>query len=380
MFKRSGREILVEMIEGQRKGFLLGLLRGGLTILSGVYCLLVKLLLFLYRCRLLRRKKLPAWTISVGNITVGGTGKTPAVAMLAGELQKRKRKVAILSRGYKRVRSRGSPAPGKMGVVSGGESILMEIREAGDEPYLLAGNLPGVAVLVGKDRMASGNYALNNFAVDTLILDDGYQYWPLERDLDVVVIDGLNPFGNGHLLPRGRLREPLKNLRRGDLFILTRVDQADDLDDLREKLRRIKPGAKMVETVHYPGRLIDLNTREERKPAILSGKKVLALSSLGHPESFERTLAELGALLVEKVRFPDHHWYGEAELREVGEQALRKGAEFIITTEKDAIRIPPGTKSPVELLYLTVKMKIVRGEEILKELLCKKSLKPYMGT
>ncbi len=370
MIKQGWQGFLIEIAEGEGKGFWVSFLRGGLTILSAVYYLFIELLAFLYRCRLLKRKKLSGYTISVGNITVGGTGKTPAVAMLAEELRKRKRKIAILSRGYKRVSSQ-LPAgrPGKVGVVSRGGSIEAGVREAGDEPYLLAGNLPGVAVLVGKDRVCSGNYALTNFAVDTFILDDGYQYWPLQRDLDVLVIDSTNPFGNGYLLPRGRLREPLRNLKRGDMFLLTRVDQADNLDSLRERLKKLKPGAKIIETVHQPGYLSDLNTGVRQELPILSGKKVLALSSIGHPQSFERTLTELGALLVKRVRFPDHHWYKETELREVGEEALRRQAELIITTEKDAVRIPPGTKSPVELLYLKIKLRIVKGEEVLQELL-----------
>ncbi len=355
------------MVEGEEKGFLFNLLRAVLTILSGVYFLLTGLLLFLYRCRLLKRKKLPGYTISVGNITVGGTGKTPAVEMLAKELQKRNCKVAILSRGYKRVHSPQSIVHSKMGIVSDGTKTLMPVREAGDEPYLLAGNLPGVAVIVGKDRFSSGKYALDNLGVDTLVLDDGYQHWPLERDLDIVVIDSTNPFGNGHLLPRGRLREPLKNLRRGNLFLLTRVDQADDLEGLRERLGKINPGAKIVETVHHPDRLLELRTGEQRELSLLAGKRVLALSSIGHPESFERTLTSLGALLVEKIRFPDHHWYKDNELKEIGGEALRKEAELIVTTEKDAVRIPPGTASPVEIFYLKIRLRIVRGEGILEE-------------
>ncbi len=372
------------MVEGGGTGFLLNLLRFGLTILSGVYCFLTEILLFFYRCRLLKRKKLPGYTISVGNITVGGTGKTPAVEMLAKELQRRNRKVAILSRGYKRVHSPQSPLKywwanivpskmpagrhSKMGIVSDGTKMLMPVREAGDEPYLLAGNLPGIAVIVGKDRFSSGKYALDNLGVDTLILDDGYQHWPLERDLDIVVIDSTNPFGNGYLLPRGRLREPLKNLRRGNLFLLTRVDQADDLEGLRERLRKLNPGAKIMETVHHPECLLELRTGEQRELSLLAGKRALVLSSIGYPESFERTLTSLGALLVEKIRFPDHHWYNEDELREIGAGALRKEAEFIVTTEKDTVRIPSGTASPVEILYLRIRLRIVRGEEILEEL------------
>ena len=374
MIKRGWQEFLIEITEGQRKGFLVSLLRAGLTVLSGVYYILIEIRLLLYRCRLLKKKKLSSYTISVGNITVGGTGKTPAVAMLAEELQKRKCRVAVLSRGYGREVNcssgkRTTSALKEISVVSDGKKLLMEVREAGDEPYLLAKNLPGVAVLVGKDRKLTGNYALNNLTVNTLILDDGYQYWPLIRDLDIVVIDSLNPFGNGHLLPRGKLREPLKNLRRGGLFLLTRVDQADNLNSLREKLRKIKPGVKIVETIHHPDHLIDFKTGERQELGLLSGKRVLVLSSLGHPQSFERTLSKLGALLVEKVRFPDHHRYREAELREVEEKALKKGVDFIITTEKDAVRIASRERASVEMLYLTIKLRIIKGKESLEELL-----------
>jgi tetraacyldisaccharide 4'-kinase len=160
----------------------------------------------------------------------------------------------------------------------------------------------------------------------------------------------------------------LKNLRRGDLFLLTRVDQGDDLEGLRERLRKINPGAKIVETVHHPDCLFELRTGEQRELPLLAGKRVLALSSIGRPESFERTLTSLGALLVEKIRFPDHHWYNEDELREIGAEALRKEAEFIVTTEKDTVRIPRGTALPVEILYLKISLKIVKGEEILEEL------------
>ncbi len=359
--------------EGQKRGLLASLLRGALAVLSLVYCLLIQSVLFLYRLRVLRKRKLPARVISVGNITVGGTGKTPLVEMLASELGKRGCKVAILSRGYGR---RVNPAAGKrmprmvnrVAVVSDGKTLLMDAMEAGDEPYLLARNLPQVAVLVGKDRRLTGNYALNKLRVDTIILDDGYQYWPLKKDLNIVIIDSTNPFGTGHLLPRGRLREPLGSLKRADLFFLTRVDQVDAVEGLMERLGRLNPQAKVLKSVHQADHLIDLRTGERTELTILKGKKVLPLSSIGNPESFERTLNDLGALLVDSVRFPDHHLYQPGELKGVEEEAIRKGAELIITTEKDAVRLPL-KESGFPYLFLVVKLKITQGREHLESLL-----------
>ena len=362
---KNWHQVWAGIAEGKKRGLLASLLRAALTALSAIYCLLIKSVLFLYRLRILRRRKLPARVISVGNITVGGTGKTPLVEMLARELGKRGCKVAILSRGYKRVHSRWSIVHSKMGVVSDGTKILMDAMEAGDEPYLLAKNLPQVAVLVGKDRRLTGNYALNRFSVDTIILDDGYQYWPLERDLDIVAIDSLNPFGNGYLLPRGRLREPLGNLKRADVFLLTRVDQGNAVEGLMERLRRLNPQAQTLKSVHQADHLIDLRTGEKTELTILKGKRVLPLSSIGHPESFESTLTDLGAVIVDSVRFPDHHLYQTGELKGVEEEAIRKGAELIITTEKDAVRLPL-RKSDFPFLSLVVKLKITQGREHLR--------------
>ncbi len=365
---KNWREVLIGKVEGGERGLLAGLLRVALTALSLAYCLLIQSVLFLYRLRILRKRKLAGLVISVGNITVGGTGKTPLVEMLASGLERKGCRVAILSRGYGRT---VNPASGKraprsvnrIGIVSNGKKLLMDVREAGDEPYLLAKNLPGVAVLVGKDRRLTGDYALRKFGVDTIILDDGYQYWPLKKDLELVVIDSTNPFGTGHLLPRGRLREPLGSLKRADLFLLTRVDQADQVEGLMERLGKINPQTRILESVHHPSHLIDLRTGERTELTIVNDKRVLSLSSIGNPESFEKTLTGLGALLVARVRFPDHHLYQPGELKGVEEEAIGKGAELIITTEKDAVRLHQDYLWSLPILFLKVQLKIVRGRE-----------------
>ncbi|MBT9138316.1 tetraacyldisaccharide 4'-kinase [candidate division NPL-UPA2 bacterium Unc8] len=339
-----------------------------LTVLSQLYRVVIFFIALFYRRDILRRRKLPCYVISVGNITAGGTGKTPAVAMIAGLLKERGRKVAILSRGYKRIHSRWSIVHSKIGVVSDGAKTLMDVKESGDEPYLLSRKLPGIAVLVGGDRRLTGSYAITNFRTDTIVLDDGFQYLRLHRDLDIVIIDSAAPFGNGRLLPRGRLREPLRSLRRGKIFLLTRVDQADNIDNLIKRLGEINPHAKIVQTIHFPEHLIDIRTGSREEIAVLSGKKILALSSIGSPESFEKTLIGLGAVLVKKLRFPDHHWYVENELREIKKKAIEKRAEFIVTTEKDAVRIALTEEEPsIDFFCMVIKLKIIKGEKLLEE-------------
>lgn len=342
-------------------------LRIVLTVLSQLYRCIIFFIILFYRWRIFPRRKLPCYVISVGNITVGGTGKTPAVVMIANLLKERGRKVAILSRGYKRILASGS-SRNKVTVVGSGEKLLVDVKEAGDEPYLLSRKLPQVAVLVGKNRILTGNYAITNFGTDTIVLDDGFQYLPLHRDLDIVTIDSIALFGNGRLLPRGRLREPLTSLKRGKVFLLTKVDQANNIENLIERLEKINPKAKVVQTIHFPEYLINIKTGKREELAILSGKKILALSSIGSPESFEKTLVALGASLVEKLRFPDHHWYVESELQEIKKKAMEKGTMLVVTTEKDAVRITLTEEEPrVDFFSMVISMKIIKGKKILEE-------------
>lgn len=352
---------LIKVIEGEEKGFCLGIFRVGLVFLSGIYFLLTKLRNFLYNLNLLKIKKLSVFTISVGNITVGGTGKTPMVSFLAEKFQGQGKKVAILSRGYKRDSSSG------IEVVSDGLKIKSSVRQGGDEPYLLAKNLPGVAVIVGKNRFSSGNYAIRELKSEVLILDDGFQHRRIARNVDIVLVDSTNPFGNGQLIPRGRLREPPGELKRADILVLTRTDQAEDLETLRETLKKINSQALFLETVHRGEGWVDFKTRKKVGLEELSGKKALALSSIGRPQAFEETLKSLGVLVVEKARFLDHYWYKKEDLRSVEEKAQAKGAEFILTTQKDAVRIPGDYRAELKIYYLKIKLEITKGEAELKE-------------
>ncbi|MBU1486730.1 tetraacyldisaccharide 4'-kinase, partial [bacterium] len=307
---------------------------------------------FLYRAGVFTSKRLSAKVISIGNITLGGTGKTPAVMALAKKLQGEGRKVAVLLRGYKgRLENKG-------GVVSDGSSLLLNPREAGDEAYLLAKRLPKIPVLVGKNRIKSGKAAINKFGVDVLILDDGFQHRRLARDLDIVLIDAANPFGAGRLFPSGILREPLSALSRADVFLLTRTDEAADYKKIRERLLKINPSALIIESVHKPISILDKEGKGHPL-TIIKGKKVLALSGIGHPESFEMMLKNLGAKGAVCLRYPDHHSYSQRDIEEIKEKS--KEVELIISTEKDKVRLPLSLLPSI--FFLRIEFCLVKNDQ-----------------
>ena len=359
------QKYLLSIILDERKGAFASSLRLIFLILSGIYYLSLQIIRLLYRIRILKRVKLKAKVISVGNLTVGGTGKTPATEKIARLLQEKGRKVAILSRGYKSRPKSKVQSPKSVRVVSDGKEILLSAREAGDEPYLLAQNLSGVPIAVGKDRIRSGNYCLANFNTETFILDDGFQYWRLKRDLNILLIDCLNPFGNGHLLPRGILREPLKSLKRADLFILARTDQEGNIAPLKEKIRSVNPFAPILESIHTPRYLEDLKSKKKVDLKFIENKEVLALSSIAHPESFEKTLKDLKAIIMKRLCYPDHYSYTKEDLKEITTKA--RGC-LIITTQKDGVRLEPLLENE-SILALRIELKITKGQEILEQLL-----------
>jgi tetraacyldisaccharide 4'-kinase len=305
----------------------------GLRALSGLYGLALRGHLGGYRLGLAKRTRLEALVISIGNLTVGGTGKTTSCLAVAEWLQQQGRRVAFLSRGY-----RGEGESGAL-IVSEGTGPIVDAQAAGDEPYLVARALPGVSVLVGRDRRRTGALAVERLGADTIVLDDGFQYQRLVRDIDIVLVDALNPFGYDSLVPRGLLREPVSHLSRAHAVWLTHCDLVDGqlLARIRARVAAAAPGARIWETQHAPVALRSLTGGERCSLAALSGRRVCALSSLGNPLAFERALESLGAKVEEAARFPDHHRYTAAEVRGVGPQG---SAEWIVTTEKDAVRLP----------------------------------------
>jgi tetraacyldisaccharide 4'-kinase len=346
-----------------------------LQLLSWGFSGIVQLRLWLYRTRMLHDQPLGCLVVVVGNLTVGGTGKTPVVEKLAGALRDRGRKVAILSRGYK---SRSAPlwkkawyaishtqeAPPR--VVSDGKTVKLDSEEAGDEPYMLARNLPGVAVVVDKNRVKAGAYAIKKLGCDTLILDDGFQYLPLKGRLNLLLVDKTNPFGNGRLLPRGILREPVKHLKRANYVFLTKSNGHRDAE-LEALIAKHNPTADIIECAHRPQYLqrSDLSPADPagRSPlSWLRGRRVFAFSGIATPESFEKFLRDLGALVVGRERFLDHYRYQRRDLAQLQASARREGAECLITTEKDAVRLPPAMPGDwLPIHYLRLEIEILRG-------------------
>jgi tetraacyldisaccharide 4'-kinase len=247
-------------------------------------------------------------------------------------------------------------------VVSDGKSLLLDSEMAGDEPHMLASNLKDVVVLVDKDRVKSGRYAIEKFGCDTLLLDDGFQYWKLRgRRHDVVLVDRQQPFGNEHLLPRGTLREPPSHLVRADTIFITKSD--GNTAGLRRRIAELNPTAAVIECVHHPLYLEDVFTGKRGTLDLLKGRKVASLSGIAQPESFEQSLVKLGADLVYSKRFADHHRFTQQEVLNAINRGKKRQAEIIITTQKDAVRFPKLDRRDLSIYFMRVEIKIVSGAE-----------------
>ena len=340
----------------------LALLKG----ISLVFSAVVSLRYFLYGIGLLRRYPLGIQVISIGNVTAGGTGKTPVTEIFARTLAAEGRKVAILSRGYRR---KEAPLWQRLFtqvvepplVVSDGKHVLLDSEKGGDEPYMLASNLPGVAVVVDRNRVKAGRYAIKRLGCDTIILDDGFQYQKLKHSIDVVLVDSTNPFGNGHMLPRGILREPARHLKRADIIFLTKC--RGDVTAVREEIRKYNTTAEIVECNHTPKVLKDVWSREEYPLSWLNGKTTCTLSGIASPKGFENSLRHLGAKVVWCERYADHHRYDSSEILYALNRTADMGADALVTTEKDAVRFPRFETTPVRCLYLRIAIEILSGAE-----------------
>jgi tetraacyldisaccharide 4'-kinase len=300
-----------------------------------------------------RRRRLPCRVISVGNLTFGGTGKTPLTIWLAQWFQRHGWRVAVLSRGYK------AQAAGPLQVVSRGDGSLLDWRAAGDEAYLLARALPGVPVLIGKDRYRSGRYACERFGVQVVILDDGFQYLALHRDLNVVLLDATNPFGHGTLLPRGILREPVQALRRADAIVMTRVESATGtLSALCQHIRRWATHQPLHAMTTVPETLYHVITGTAAGLAWLRQRRVMAFAGIGNPPAFAATLTQLGADVVVLCAFPDHHAYTAHDWHTIVAVAQQQQVSCLITTEKDAIRLSPDWPAPLPVYALRIGVRL----------------------
>jgi tetraacyldisaccharide 4'-kinase len=343
----------------KEKPFWAKLLLLPLCLLSLPYGGVVRARTFLYSKGLLNSKRLPCPVISIGNITLGGTGKTPLVITLAKGLAGRGIPVAVLSRGYKR---KGSSGPW----VSDGQAILLSPEESGDEPFQMAKALIGVPVLIGKDRFTNGQLALERFGVWGLLLDDGYQHLQLHRDLNLLLIDSQIGFGDHHLLPRGILREPLQHLHRAHLFILTKVEHSEACQTLEKMLKELRPSSLIFHSHYEPRGLIGPEGEREELPS-LKGRKVLAVSGIANPRYFSFLLNKCGMEIVREMTFPDHHQFTPKDLISIQENA--KGLDWIVTTEKDMVKLRNIRLVHPPLRALDIEMKIWEEEEFYKKVM-----------
>jgi len=335
-----------------------------LTLFSHIYRIIGSIRERLYKTGILRTKRLPCPVICVGNITTGGTGKTPTVIALArllkgGQISNLSpQRLAILTRGYKRKSTEPILA------VNDGNKILSTPQDAGDEPYLIASSLKGVPVIVGKDRYRSGQYAIERFGANLFILDDGYQHIRLHRDLNILLIDATNPSGNGHLLPKGVLREPLSAIGRADCMIISRANEGDAAG-VERLIRSYNRESPVFYAYYRPVDIADLRGHTLGLPYI-RGKTLLLFSGIANPYSFRNSIANLGGVIKGELIFPDHHWYTDKDIEKIRNEAARLSADAVITTEKDAVRLTDthtltDIKNKLDILALQVEMEIDKG-------------------
>ena len=360
-----------EVVFGRAHGFRAWMMRCVLRFASFFFYLLVKTRLFLFTRRIKTVRYLGTFVVSVGNITAGGTGKTPVVEFLSKALSARGRKCAILTRGYKSEPldepqewkdKDGHDVPHLPKIASDGVTRYLSPLYAGDEPFMLARNLDGVAVLVDKDRVKSGIFAIEQLGCNTLILDDGMQYLKLKHEIDIVLVDCGFPFGTGSLLPRGTMREPRTSLARASYIILTKSGGKPQ-DSLIATIRKYNSVADIIVTNHAPAHLENIFTGERRPLSFLKDKYVACMSGIARPESFEGLVEGLGAHVEIRRRYPDHYWFDQKDLETFVERCADRAMDMIVTTEKDAVRFLKPGEMEVPIYFLRIQIDIEQGQE-----------------
>ncbi|PLX42161.1 MAG: tetraacyldisaccharide 4'-kinase [Deltaproteobacteria bacterium] len=354
-----------ELLGRRAKGKFGALLLTPVTLLSGLYALIQYTRRNLYREGVLKSRHAGVPTVCVGNITLGGTGKTPCVETVCRLLLSLGKKPVIIARGY------GGSMEGDVVVVSDGREIKHSAAEVGDEPLLLSERLleAGVPVVIGAKRYDAARLAVDELGAEAIVMDDGFQHLAIKRDLNIVVIDASRPFGNLFCLPRGSLREPLSALRDAQLFLLTRAEGvgAISLNALKENLAAHNPQAPIITAAHTPDCFREAHTNERLPLAWVEGRKILAFAGIGNPGAFFLDLEELGARLLDSTPFPDHHEYTSAELGQLAKWARLSSASALVTTEKDLVRIEGLIKPEIMVAALLIKMSFSeQGGDILK--------------
>lgn len=342
---------LYDLATDKKSGLPATLFKFLLYLLSLIYGILVRILIFLES---LRPKRLNCKVISVGNITLGGTGKTSLVESIARYLGQKDHKVAILSRGYKRPRPRG-------------QAHCSSYETMGDEPFMLCKKLKDIPVLVDNKRIRAADEAVHKFGVDTIILDDGFQQWHMCKDLEIVTIDATDPFGNQRLIPRGILRQPISSLSKADILVLTKTNLNPDFQDIKYFLTQINPDALIVEAIHKPVGFYRIEDDSASLLGIdlLKGRTVTLVCGIADPDSFEDLITSLKINAEPSFRFPDHYHYTKKDLDKVIRDSKDKGIDTIITTEKDAVRFTGGFQFPItdfQFYVLRIRLEIIQDE------------------
>ena len=323
--------------------------------LSLLYSLAIQLRLLVYKTGFLRAKHLPAHVISIGNITTGGTGKTPFVAMLATWAETHGFKVAILSRGYKGKRSNDSL------VVSDGKTVLASVDDAGDEPVMLATTVSSVPVLISKKRYKIGSLALKLFNSELLLLDDGYQHLSLYRDVNILLVDAKRQFGNRSLLPLGPLREPIAQIKRADIIVITKCTDTHTGGKLVDYFQNNFPDKSIFRSRYFPHQVIFPLAGTAHSPDILKGKNIMVFAGIAHPDDFLETVKRCGANIVHFKAFSDHHFFSAHEIKELVSRKKQSNVDFLLTTEKDWIRIDGKIDTDLNIAILTIKIGLLSG-------------------
>lgn len=362
------KEYYISILSGQQRGILASLILSFLTVFTYPYLAILNARNALYKYGIKKSVRLPANVISIGNITMGGTGKTPLVEFTARYLLNKGKSVAILSRGY-----------GSKGTVPVNESISGEDGGSknkvlvNDEYLVLRENLKEAPVFPGKDRVQNGKKAIRKHGVGFLILDDGFQHLRLKRDLDIVVIDALSPLAGNFLIPKGTLRGPLRDLSRAGLFVLSHCNLCDEhtLKSIYKTLHHINADVPVCETIHKPVHIESIKGNSFLEPGWLEGKRIFSLCAIGNPESFKSTLRESGADIIGFKFFRDHHSFTQGELNKVIADSKPLSVDAIVVTQKDSVKIRDKNINGANFLSLKIKMEITKGMEFYEKAVAK---------
>ncbi len=361
------KEYYLSITSGQKKGFISELVRLLLSSFAVLYFVVLQMRSAAYKYGVARSHRLPVKVISIGNITTGGTGKTPLVELVVRTLSCKRCKIAILSRGYG---ARTKPAQGNCSK-SSEDTAVWDQTGFNDECLVLDENLDNVPIFPGSNRFLNGQKAIMNYGVEFLVLDDGFQHFKLKRDLDIVVIDAFNPFAGERLIPGGALREPLKCLERADLFVLSHCNQipVEGLRAIYSRLRDLNSTVPICESAHEPVHVENLADNLRVKTSWLQGKRVYGFCAIGNPQSFESTIRELCAEVIQFRTFPDHHAYTQAELDNIVSEAGSLNVDVILVTQKDAVKIKNLIIHDVIIMSVVIELKITKGAMVLEDAL-----------